>query len=78
MYDIHKQDLIENKLSISYEAEDRYESAYGTDIEPEKAVLLVTRCCTINHDHIDLNKDQAVLLRDWLDSFIKGEFTPNA
>jgi hypothetical protein len=41
---------------------------------PETAVLLVTRCCEINHDHINLNKEQAMALAEWLVAFANGEY----
>ena len=80
MEGIHTQDIINGTLSISYEAEGKFtwEDEDGDTnevVEPEMAVLLHTRCCEANHEHIELDKTQAVLLRDWLTSFINGEFT---
>ena len=68
--------IIEDKLDVSYEAADEWVSEDGKDKEiyPESAVLLVTRCCKINHDHISLNKEQAKTLMEWLASFVYGEY----
>ena len=41
---------------------------------PAMAVLLVTRCCPINHDHIELDKEEARLLGQWLTEFANGVY----
>ncbi len=58
--------ILQDRLVISYEAADRD--------YPESAVLLYTRCCEINHDHIQLTKMDAVKLAHWLNCFIEGEY----
>ncbi len=72
----HAVDIIEEKLTVSYEAVDYWESEDGTETEeiPAAAVLLVTRCCEINHDHIGLDKEQAMTLATWLVAFANGEY----
>jgi hypothetical protein len=66
MKDIHKTDILEDRLSISYEE--------GDMNYPAAAVLLYTRCCTSNHDHIALTKMDAVKLAHWLNQFITGVY----
>ena len=68
--------IIEDTLDVSYEEADEWVSEDGKDKEysPESAVLLVTRCCKINHDHISLSKEQAEVLHLWLEAFINGEY----
>lgn len=68
--------IIEDKLDVSYEAADEWVSEDGKDKElyPESAVLLVTRCCQINHDHISLTPSQANVLARWLTAFVNGEY----
>jgi hypothetical protein len=44
------------------------------EVEPAVAAMLVTRCCKINHDHIELNKEQAMVLAEWLVAFANGEY----
>jgi hypothetical protein len=72
----YKKDIVEGKLAISYEEEDAWVSEDGKEEEttPPVAVLLVTRCCPINHDHITMSKMEAVKLAHWLHRFITGEF----
>jgi hypothetical protein len=76
MKDIHNTDIIEGKLSVSYEegAEGMYDDGIDTEGFPEAAVLLITRCCEINHEHISLTKDQAMVLASWLVNFANGEY----
>lgn len=74
----HYQDIIEDKLSLSYESESHWfdgeGSSKGMRHEPEAAVLLLTRCCPINHEHISLTKEQGEELYHWLDGLINGEY----
>ena len=72
----HARDIIKDSLSISYEHSDEWVSEDGTESEvfPESAVLLITRCCQINHDHITLDKEQAQVLGQWLVAFANGEY----
>lgn len=82
--EIHKETILGpaweeaefDKLIISYEPETRWYSSWEQtwNTDPEAAVLLYTKCCTNNHEHISLNKEQATVLRDWLTKFIDGEF----
>ena len=62
----YDREIIEDKLDVSYEA------AYSG--EDAAAVLLVTRCCPISHDHIELDKEQARLLGQWLTEFANGVY----
>lgn len=71
----HATNIIEDKLDVSYEASDEWHGADSdTEIFPEAAVLLITRCCKINHDHISLDKQQAMALAEWLVAFANGEY----
>ena len=63
---IHKRSIIKDKLAVSYEA--------AHFVTPAMAVLLVTRCCPINHDHIELDKEEARLLGQWLTEFANGVY----
>jgi hypothetical protein len=74
--DIHATTIIEDTLDVSYEGPDDWVSSDGNygGYEPATAVLLVTRCCKINHDHINLNKSQANKLELWLHAFVNGEY----
>jgi hypothetical protein len=77
MMSAHITSIIEDKLSISYEEEDAWVSdvePYTEEIAPAEAVLLVTRCCKVNHDHIALTHAQAAVLAQWLDDFVKGAY----
>ena len=77
--DNHATTIIKDKLDVSYEAAEEWISNDpdngGVEVFPETAVLLVTRCCQINHDHISLNKEQATTLMEWLASFVYGEYS---
>jgi hypothetical protein len=64
----HTTTILEDRLFISYEAENKEFD------EPESAVLLYSRCCEMNHDHIQLTKMDAVKLAHWLHCFIEGEY----
>jgi hypothetical protein len=74
----HAIDIIEDKLTISYEEADTWISNDpdngGVEEFPEAAVLLITRCCKINHEHINLDKEQAMKLAEWLVAFANGEY----
>jgi hypothetical protein len=73
----HATSIIENKLDISYEKADKLidpENGDVIDEWAESAVFLVTRCCEVNHDHIELDKKQAMLLAEWLVAFANGEY----
>ena len=73
--DSHSKEIIQDRLIISYEPEDRYDIGNGEiDTVPATAVLLVTRCCKINHTHLPLDKMEAVKLSHWLHRYITGEF----
>ena len=69
--DAHVTSIIEDRLDISYEAAEHYENCPEDD-EEEQAVFLLTRCCKINHEHISIDKMQAVKLSNWLHRFITG------
>ena len=62
------REIIKDKLAVAYEPE------VNQFYEPASAVLLVTRCCPINHEHIELNKEQARLLGQWLTEFANGVY----
>jgi len=72
----HAIDIIEDTLSISYEPEEDWKSETGEDnqIIPPLAVLLITRCCPTNHDHMYLRKEQAKALAEWLTAFVDGKY----
>jgi hypothetical protein len=73
----HITSIIEDKLSISYEEEDAWVSdvePYTEEVTPPQCVLLITRCCKINHTHLPMDKMEAVKLAHWLHRFITGEF----
>ena len=72
----HATNIIKDKLDVSYEAADEWRSDDGTEVEvfPAEAVLLLTRCCEINHEHISLTHSQAAVLALWLDDFVKGAY----
>ena len=73
--DNHATNIIEDKLDVSYEPACTYEDdGLPAESYPETAVLLVTRCCKINHDHISLDKTQAMALAEWLVAFANGEY----
>jgi hypothetical protein len=73
--EVHEQDIIEGRLCISYEPEDTWEGPDGEiETEEARAVFLLQRCCPINHEHISIDKMQAVKLSHWLHRFITGEF----
>ncbi len=78
MTDAHIKTIIEDKLDVSYEPETHWYSGEGSrkgmSHAPAEAVLLVTRCCEVNHDHINLNKEQAMVLAEWLVAFANGEY----
>ncbi len=76
MTDNHAVSIIEGKLDVSYEAADRWEAVGGSESEefPATAVLLLTRCCENNHEHIELTHKQASVLADWLDAFVAGNY----
>ncbi len=67
---IYKEDIIEGRLSVSYE--EASEEA-GVDY-PAAAVLLLTRCCEANHEHISLTHAQGAVLAQWLDEFVNGDY----
>ena len=66
MKDIHRKDIIDGKLEVSYEA--------PHFVTPAMAVLLLTRCCPLNHEHIELDKEEARLLGQWLTEFANGVY----
>lgn len=68
--------IIKDSLDVSYEPSETWEGddEHEKEIFPERAVLLVTRCCKINHDHITLDKEQAMALAEWLVAFANGEY----
>jgi hypothetical protein len=71
----HATTIIEDTLDVSYEPQHEWVSDDGgTEISPAEAVLLLTRCCARNHEHISLNHSQAAVLAQWLDDFVKGEY----
>jgi hypothetical protein len=74
--DCHATSIIEGKLDVSYEASDLWVLNDGTKHEhfPAQAVLLLTRCCENNHEHIALTHSQAAVLAQWLDDFVKGDY----
>jgi len=74
--DNHATNIIKDKLDVSHEASDMWVSDDGTHAEhyPAQAVLLLTRCCKINHEHISLTHSEAEVLGLWLLAFAKGEY----
>ena len=72
-----KKDSDPPKIRVSYEPTTHWYDSFGQGwiTDQDKMVILITRCCAINHDHYDLNKEEATILRDWLTRFIDGEFT---
>ncbi len=76
MSDAHIVDIIEDKLSVSYEPSDTWVSDDDREIEhiPAHAVLLVTGCCALDHDHVTLNHSEAAALAEWLDAFVRGDY----
>jgi hypothetical protein len=76
MTDTHAVNIIEDKLDVSYEGPENWVSNDGRfgGYEPATAVLLLTRCCPNNHEHINLTHAQAAVLAQWLDDFVKGDY----
>ncbi len=74
MTDIHATNIIEDKLDVSYEEPEVWYDEGVKNVIPSEAVLLLTRCCPLNHEHINLNKGQAKVLAEWLVAFANGEY----
>ena len=69
--------IIKGKLDVSYEAADVWvdeHDAANSEIYPEAVVLLLTRCCKINHEHISLTRSEATVLAQWLNEFLLGDY----
>ena len=74
--DNHAKTIVEGSLDVSYEPAGFWVSDDGKEREefPAFAVILTTKCCKLNHQHISIEKEQAVALAEWLITYANGEY----